>query len=152
MRLPGLLLIGSLAMSATTHSVGAQPESSSRSFLVYVSPATEHVNLSSSEHLLIFRIPVQVPGASLPPGPYIFRLLSPSILQVMKADRSTVYTTFFTLSSPGDGDRARERIQLAQNPEDDVPRIVGWYLPGGIGYEFPYPKPKRPHAERERER
>ena len=153
MRLPRLLLITSLAISATPSSVGAQAESPSRSFLIYVTPTAEqHYYLSPSEHLLIFRIPVQVPGASLPPGSYIFRLVTPSVLQVTNESRSTVYSTFFTLSASGDGDGGRERIRLAQNPEDDVPRIVGWYLPGGIGYEFTYPTPKRPRAQRERER
>jgi hypothetical protein len=153
MRLQRLLLIGSLATAATPRYVAGQTESPSRSFLIYVTPTAEqHYYLSPSEHLLIFRIPVQVPGASLPPGPYIFRLVTPSLLQVMNESRSTVYSTFFTLSASGDGDSGRERIRLAQNPEDDVPRIVGWYLPGGIGYEFTYPTPKRQRAQRERAR
>jgi hypothetical protein len=157
MPLPGMILgllffVGSLALSALQNVVGAQAESPDRSVLVYVTPTSEHVNLSASEHLLIFRLPVQVPGASLPPGRYIFRLVTPSVLQVVDATHFRVYSTFFVLSTPGEGDSGRERIRLSQNLEDDVPRIVGWYLPGGIGYEFQYRTPKHQVPQRGQER
>jgi hypothetical protein len=145
-------MIGSLAIFGSTRPVVAQPEAPPGSFLVYVTQASQSVNLAPSEHLLIFPIAVQIPGASLPPGPYIFRLLTPSFVQVMSATRSKVYATFFALNASGDGDISRERIKFAQNPEDDLPRIVGWYLPGRTGFEFVYPRPKRKPAERVRER
>jgi hypothetical protein len=152
MRLKRLVLIGGLAIVASTRPVVAQTEGPSRSFLVYVTPTQENVRLSPSEHLLIFHMPVQIPGASLPPGAYIFRLLGPSILQVTNATRAAVYSTFFTLDSSGDGDDRRERVRFEQHPEDNVPRIVGWYLPGGLGYEFLYPRTKRKPVERGVER
>jgi len=145
-------MIGGLAFFGSTRPVVAQPEPPPGSFLVYVTQASQSVNLSPSEHLLIFPIAVQIPGAHLQPGPYIFRLVAPSVVQVMSATRSMVYATFFALNDSGDGDTSRERIKFGQNPEDDLPRIVGWYLPGGTGYEFVYPKPKRKPVERLRER
>ena len=145
-------MIGGLAFFGSTRPVVAQPEPPPGSFLVYVTQASQSVNLSPSEHLLIFPIAVQIPGASLPPGPYIFRLITPSLVQVMSATRSTVYATFFALHDSGDGDTTRERVKFEQNPEDDLPRIAGWYLAGGNGYEFVYPKPKRKPVERVRER
>jgi len=145
-------MIGGLAFFGSTRPVVAQPEPPPGSLLVYVTQASQSVNLSPSEHLLIFPIAVQIPGAHLQPGPYIFRLVAPSVVQVMSATRSMVYATFFALNDSGDGDTSRERIKFGQNPEDDLPRIVGWYLPGGTGYEFVYPKPKRKPVERLRER
>ena len=145
-------MIGGLAFFGSTRPVVAQPEPPPGAFLVYVTQASQSVNLSPSEHLLIFPIAVQIPGAHLQPGPYIFRLVTPSVVQVMSATRSMVYATFFALNDSGDGDTSRERIKFGQNPEDDLPRIVGWYLPGGTGYEFVYPKPKRKPVERLRER
>jgi hypothetical protein len=145
-------MISGLAIFGSTRPVVAQPEPTAGSFLVYVTQATQRVNLSPSEHLLVFPIAVQIPGASLPPGPYIFRLLTPSLVQVMSATRSTVYATFFALNDSGDGDTNRERIKFVQYPGDDLPRIVGWYFSGGTGFEFVYPKPKRQPAERVRER
>ena len=145
-------LSGSLAFCASTGSLIAQPEQTARSFLVYVSRTSANFSLSPSEHLLIFHMPVQIPGASLPPGPYIFRLVAPSVVQVISATRSTIYGTFFALRTSGDGDTTRERIRFEQRPGDEFPRIVGWYLPGEIGYEFTYPKPKRKVEERVIER
>jgi hypothetical protein len=95
---------------------------------------------------------VQIPGASLAPGSYIFRLITPSLVQVTSPTRSKVYATFFALNDSGDGDTRRERIKFTQYPGDDLPRIVGWYFSGGTGFEFVYPKPKRKPAERVRER
>jgi len=145
-------MIGGLAIFGSARPVVAEPEPPPGSFLVYVTQASQSVNLGPSEHLLVFPMAVEIPGASLPPGPYIFRLVTPSLLQVMSATRSKVYATFFALNDSGDGDSTRERIKFAQNPEDDLPRIVGWYFSGGSGYEFVYPKPKRKPAERVRER
>jgi len=145
-------MIGGLAIFGSARPVVAEPEPPPGSFLVYVTQAPQSVNLGPSEHLLIFPMAVQIPGASLAAGPYIFRLITPSLVQVMSATRSKVYATFFALNDSGDGDTGRERIKFAQYPEDDLPRIVGWYLSGGTGYEFVYPKPKRKPAERVRER
>src|SRR5262245_49421293 len=75
-----LLMIGVLAIFGSTSPIVAQPEPTAGSFLVYVTQATQRVNLSPSEHLLVFPIAVQIPGASLPPGPYIFRLVTPSLV------------------------------------------------------------------------
>jgi len=145
-------MIGGLAIFGSARPVVAEPDSPPGSYLVYVTQASQSVNLGPSEHLLVFPIAVEIPGASLPPGPYIFRLVTPSLLQVMSATRSKVYATFFALNDSGDGDSTRERIKFAQNPEDDLPRIVGWYFSGGTGFEFVYPKPKRKLPERPRER
>jgi hypothetical protein len=119
-----------------------------RSLLVYVTQTPERFHLEPGDHLLIFRIPVQIPGASLPAGPYIFKLVAPSLLRVISATDGTIYATFFTISDSGEGDISRERLRFEQYPEDDVPRIVGWYLPGGEGFEFLYPKRKHKPAER----
>ena len=153
MRLQRLLLVGGLALFGLIRPVVAKAQSPSRAFLVYVTESAEHVNLGPGEHLLIFRFPILIPGASLEPGPYIFRQLRPSIIQVLAANRSTIYATFITISgSSGDGDDDKERIRFEQSPGDEAPRMTGWYLPGRIGYEFLYPKPKRKPAERAAER
>ena len=145
-------MIGGLALFGSATAVVAEPEPPPGAFLVYVTQTSQSVNLGPSEHLLIFPMAVQIPGVSLAAGSYIFRLVTPSLVQVLSATRSKVYATFFALNDSGDGDTGRERIKFAQYPEDDLPRIVGWYLSGGTGYEFVYPKPKRKPAERVRER
>jgi hypothetical protein len=148
-----MLLIGGFAVLGLSQQALAQSERPSRTILVYVSPLqNEHFSLSPTEHVLMFKMPVQIPGVALPAGPYIFRQLTESVLQVLSADRSKIYATFMTIPASGIGDTTRERIKFELNPEDDLPRIAGWYLPGLTGHEFLYPKPKRVHPERPADR
>ena len=128
--------------------VNAQSETSER-FLVYVAPTLKHAGVSSSERVLSFNLPVEIPGARLPAGVYIFRLLGPQLLQVQSITRSKVYATFFTIPSSPVGDTNRESIKFEVTGEDATPRIVAWYVPGATGHEFLYPKPKRTAPERE---
>jgi len=140
MKLRHLLLIAGLATLGLAPTAAAQTES----FLVYVEPSLKaRYSLSPSDHLLMFTMPVQIPGANLPPGAYIFRFITPSTLQVLSATNPKVYAVFFTIRAEGYGDEHRERIRFDLAGGDNPPRMVGWYLPGSVGYEFLYPKPKR---------
>jgi len=141
MRSTHLLLAGGIGVLLSSTSPAARTHESSER-LVYVEPAAAlPFALSPFDHVLTFTIPVQIPGASLPPGSYIFRFVRPSMLQVMTAMKTRVYATFFTIRAEGDGfgDPDRERMKLAY-VEDGPPRIVAWYLPASTGYEFVYPK------------
>ena len=104
------------------------------------------------ERMLAFDRPVQVPGAKLFPGAYIFRMLTPSLIQVTDPTRAKVYTTFFVIPvyrrADDDG---QERVKF-QQAGDEALRMVAWFIPGQTGYEFPYQKPKRPSADRRVER
>ncbi len=102
-----------------------------------------------TDHFLTFRQRIEVPGAILSAGTYLFRLRTPTVVQVLSADQSKVYTMFMTLRADGEGDTGRERIKF-QHVGDDTLRIVGWYPPDAIGYEFLYPKPRRESIERPR--
>src|SRR5262249_47374246 len=94
-------------------------------------------------------MPVEVPGANLVPGTYLFRLVARTVIQVMSADRSRVYTSFFTLRADGEGDSGgRERIKF-QRFEDDGPlRLVAGYPADSPGFEFQYAKSKRGPVDR----
>ena len=143
-KLRHFVLISGLMIFGLSRSVVAQTDLSPRTALVYVTPSPDqHFFLSQSEHLLVFQMPVQVPGVALPAGAYVFRLLTPSIVQIMSANRLKMYATLLTIPDSGPGDTSRERIKFEMDPEDDRPRIVGWYLPDKTGLEFLYPKPKR---------
>ena len=149
MKLMGVLLVITVALVGLSRAAAAQIETSTRTLLVYVSHTLKHPGLSPGEHVLSFSTPVEIPGARLPAGPYIFRLLGERIVQVQSVTRSKVYATFFTIPSDGTGDESRERIKFALTGEDGLPRIVAWYRPWSTGHEFLYPKPKRKPAERE---
>lgn len=149
MKLKAAVLLVAVACVALSRGATAQTETLSRTLLVYVAPTLTGSALSPGEHVLSFNIPVEIPGARLPAGPYIFRLLGPSIVQVQSVTRSKVYATFFTIPASGTGDESRERIKFEVTGEDAPPRIVAWYLPWSTGHEFLYPKSKRKPVERE---
>jgi hypothetical protein len=149
MKLNGAVLVVALAFAVLTRGATAQTETPSRTILVYVSQTLKHPGLSAGEHVLSFSTPVEIPGARLPAGPYIFRLMGERIVQVQSVTRSRVYATFFTIPSYGTGDESRERVKFELAGEDGLPRIVAWYLPWSTGHEFLYPKPKRKPVERE---
>jgi hypothetical protein len=151
MKWMGGLLVITVAVVGLSRAVTAQTETSSRTLLVYVSQTLKHSGLSPGEHVLSFSTPVEIPGARLPAGPYIFRMLGERLVRVESVTRSKVYATFFTIPSYGTGDESRERIKFDLTSEDGLPRIVAWYLPWSTGHEFLYPKPKRKPVERERE-
>jgi hypothetical protein len=145
-----LLPLVGLVCCVSSQPAAAQSEMvGSRTLLVNVTQGPLRVGLRPGEHLLTFGQPVEIPGARLLAGTYLFRLMAPSILQVVSGDGSKVIRTFMTIPAEGEGDTRRERIKL-QELSDGSLRIVGWYLPDAIGHEFLYPKPKRESIERPR--
>jgi hypothetical protein len=98
----------------------------------------------------MFDRPVQIPGARLSAGPYIFRMIAPSLLQVADTSRQKIYATFFVIPTyRRDGnDSGLDRIKFQDSGEDESLRIIAWYTADGNGYEFPYQKPKRKSLDR----
>jgi len=148
-KLQRLLFIGLLVVFGSSRPAIAQSGLAPETMLLYVSPTlNERILLSPSEHVLKFSMPVQIPGAALAAGRYIFRVVAPSLVQVVGLNRSRIYATLLTIPAWGSGDTSRERMKFELNPEEEIPRLVGWYLPESIGHEFLYPKSKRVPAER----
>src|SRR5262245_33281200 len=93
-----------------------------------------------------FASPTAVPGVTLPPGKYLFRLADPGIssrntVQVLSADGKKPYAMFFF--------HRRDRDTATPEPEltfletaAGMPQAVGiwWYAGERSGYEFVYPK------------
>jgi hypothetical protein len=143
MKLNRVVLVVTLACVALSRAAAAQTTPSSRTLFVDVAPTLKLSALSPGEHILSFSVPVEIPGARLPTGAYIFRFVDPRIVQVQDVTRSKWYATFFTIPTHGSGDESRERIKF-EMPDDGGPlRIVAWYLPWSTGHEFVYPKSKR---------
>jgi hypothetical protein len=87
---------------------------------------------------------IEVPGAVLPPGKYVFKLLDSAsnrhIVQILNADENHVYTTNLAI--------AKERMQPADKtvltfyemPGGGPEPVRSWFYPGDtIGQEFAYP-------------
>lgn len=66
--------------------------------------------------LFTFSGPVSIPGVTLPPGQYLFRLADPTtsrtVVQVLSADGTTPYGMFFTYPA--------NRFEAAERPEVQV--------------------------------
>lgn len=150
MKLVLAFLISALAVISLPRPVLAQGEFEPREFTVDVHPNLKFPGLSASERVLMFDRPVQIPGARLSAGPYIFRMIAPSLLQVADTSRQKIYATFFVIPTyRRDGtDNGLDRIKFQDSGEDESLRIVAWYTADGNGYEFPYQKPKRKPLDR----
>jgi hypothetical protein len=92
-----------------------------------------------------FSAPVTVPGATLPPGKYLFRIANPEtssrVVQVLSPDGTMPYAAFFTVPA--------ERLEAPNDPEvrfmetapGTPPAIASWWYPTErTGFEFVYPK------------
>ena len=99
---------------------------------------------SPSEHVLTFSAPVQVPGVSLAAGAYIFRFVTPSIVQVLAGDRSEVYAMFTAIPTQRKDVTSDHLVTFAYNRFDAPVRVGKLFAPGSsTGVEFIYP-PLRP--------
>ena len=154
MKLIHALLIGALPFVFLPRPVLAQDEFETHEFMVDVHPNLKFPGLSAGERVLMFDRPVQIPGARLSAGPYIFRMMAPGLLQVADTSRQKIYATFFVIPVyRRDGnDNGLDRIKFQDTGDDESLRIVAWYTADGNGYEFPYKKEKRRSADRRIER
>ena len=95
---------------------------------------------SPSDQFLTFSAPVEVPGVALAPGGYIFRFVSPSVMQVTDQNRSTIYAMFLvtpTWRNQVTGDYA---VTLRRDRKDAPAKVEALFLPNdSTGYEFMYP-------------
>jgi len=94
---------------------------------------------------LTFSEPVEIPGAGLPAGTYVFKLADSNsgrgIIQVLSTDHKTVYATFFAIPdfrlSPADD----TIVTFHEVPAGAPQAIKTWFYPGETtGFEFVYPK------------
>ena len=148
MKLFGTSLMVMLAMLTFPWSADSQTKTSSLTFDVNVAARPTRVAGSLSDHVLTFNVPIEVPGASLPAGTYIFRSLTRSVIQVVSADRRTIYAAFQT--TPSYRTTAREIVTFAAGGDTEALRIIGWYPPDSTGWEPIYPRSSNKSVERPR--
>lgn len=99
---------------------------------------------------LTFSGPVQVPGATLPAGTYVFRIANPgaqTVWQVLDADEHHVLAQFFFVRT---GDRTIQEqnrahgkpvVRFHETPHGVPPPIKALYYPTDVaGHVFLYPR------------
>jgi len=92
-----------------------------------------------------FKTPVEMPGATLPPGKYLFRFVNPDsssgVIQVLSDADKKVWGTFFTIPTQRPDLPDKPEIRFMETPAG-TPRAIKtmWYIGERTGREVLYPR------------
>jgi hypothetical protein len=94
---------------------------------------------------LTFSNTVELPGVTLQPGTYLFKLAdsqsSRHIVQVLSQDEKQVHATILAVPAERLEVTGENVVTFRENAEGTTPAVQYWYYPGDrIGHEFVYPK------------
>jgi hypothetical protein len=89
--------------------------------------------------------PLQVPGATLEPGKYVFKLADSQsnrhIVQIFNEDESQVIATILAIPNYRLQPTGKTEIELWETPKGSPQALRAWFYPGdNFGQEFSYPK------------
>jgi hypothetical protein len=95
--------------------------------------------------ILTFSGPVQIPGATLPAGSYVFKLAdipgNRHVVQVFDKDEKKIYTTMLAIPNQRLEPSDKPVVLFSERATGSPQAIKVWYYPGEtIGNEFVYPK------------
>jgi hypothetical protein len=100
---------------------------------------------NNKKTVVTFSQPVEIPGAILPAGTYMFKLydsfMDRKIVQVFTADGSHVIATILTINDYRLNATDQTVMKFRERPADQPVALRAWFFPGdNFGYEFVYPK------------
>src|SRR5207248_4281463 len=100
---------------------------------------------SNKQTFLTFSGPVQVPGATLPAGTYMFKLAdlqgNRHVVQVFDKDGTKLYTTILAIPDQRLEPTDKPVVMFSETPAGSPAAVRAWFYPGNtIGDEFVYPK------------
>jgi len=112
--------------------------------IAFVTPAA-HADEWNKKTILTFSGPVQVPGATLPAGSYVFKLAdipgNRHVVQVFDKDERKIYTTILAIPNQRLEPTDKPVVLFAERASGTPQAVKVWYYPGDrIGDEFVYPK------------
>lgn len=89
--------------------------------------------------------PMQIPGATLTPGKYVFKLMDSSsnrhIVQVFNEDETSVINTILAIPNQRLRPTGKSEFGFWEVPAGNTPALRSWFYPGdNFGQEFAYPK------------
>jgi hypothetical protein len=95
--------------------------------------------------ILTFSGPVQIPGATLAPGTYVFKLADLAsnrhVVQVFDKDEKKIYATILAIPDQKLEPSDEPVVLFAERPAGTPQAVKAWFYPGEtIGNEFVYPK------------
>jgi hypothetical protein len=97
--------------------------------------------------VVTFTDPVQIPGAVLPAGTYVFKLMDSAsdrtIVQIFNADETHLFATIMTIPDYRPNPSDKTILSFAERPVGQPEALETWFYPGdNYGQEFVYPKRK----------
>src|SRR4051794_20451996 len=104
--------------------------------------------------ILTFSGPVQIPGATLPAGSYVFKLADLAgnrhVVQVFDKDEKKIYTTLMAIPNERLDPTDKPVVLFSERATGSPQAVKVWYYPGDpIGNEFVYPKSQAMRIARE---
>jgi hypothetical protein len=95
--------------------------------------------------ILTFSGPVQIPGATLPAGSYVFKLADLSgnrhVVQVFDKAEKKIFATLLAIPNDRMEPANEPVVMFSERPAGTPQAVKVWYYPGErIGNEFVYPK------------
>jgi hypothetical protein len=95
--------------------------------------------------ILTFSGPVQIPGATLPAGSYVFKLAdipgNRHVVQVFDKDEKKIYTTMLAIPNERLEPSDDPVVLFAERASGSPQAVKVWFYPGDrVGNEFVYPK------------
>src|SRR5690349_7574136 len=90
-------VIATVVCAGAASGQGKSQSQSNKYFVTVDGHMAPLAGTSSLETTLSFSHDVQVPGATLSAGTYLFTLISPTTMRIASEDRKKVYTTFTTV-------------------------------------------------------
>ena len=113
--------------------------------LVWGAPALGAEQQRNERTVLTFSSPVQIPGAVLQPGEYVFKLApsksSNNIVQVFDANETKLITTTLTVSKRRQDPKGDVVLTFAAAGSGEPPALQAFFYPGTTtGHEFVYPE------------
>jgi hypothetical protein len=95
--------------------------------------------------ILTFSGPVQIPGASLPAGSYVFKLAdipgNRHVVQVFDKDEKKIFTTLLAIPNERLEPSDKPVVLFSERATGSPQAVKVWYYPGErTGNEFVYPK------------
>jgi hypothetical protein len=95
--------------------------------------------------IFTFSEPIQVPGAVLPAGTYVFKLMDiqgeRSIVQIFDAEQSHLFATILTIPEYRTEASDKTILTLEERSANQPKALHSWFYPGdNYGEEFVYPR------------
>lgn len=116
--------------------VAAEAEPAQLQFTVDVTAEAMPFSGARGDHFLSFSVPIQIPGASLAPGTYVFRRVAPSVIQVLSADYRQSYAMFSVNPTTRAAASHTYQVRIQNVARDNPMRLVGFFVPDQQqGYE-----------------